>query len=231
MAVGSSQPKVPIVFRGNGKGGNHGDESDQGPFPIPLDAPVEAKFAYDSHVIAIDVDNGMLYELYNAEQSGDGWSTSSAAVFNLNTTEFRPDGWTSADASGLPIFPLLIRYDEVRTGEIDHAIRFSLERSKIYEGYVHPARHLIAGEKWDGLLPFGGRLRLKADFDISSISQTNQIILRAMKKYGLILADVGRSMFLKGGPHEDWDNYDLKEIRKIKVSDFEVIELGNITER
>ncbi|MGB6154169.1 MAG: hypothetical protein WBG48_19455, partial [Pricia sp.] len=180
---------------------------------------------------AVDVDNGMLYELFNAEQSGEGWSASSAAVFNLNTIDFRPDGWTSADASGLPIFPLLIRYDEIRTGEIDHAIRFSLSRSKIYEGYVHPARHLISGEKWDGLLPFGGRLRLKPDFDISSYSQTNQTILRAMKKHGLILADVGRNMFLKGSPHENWDNYDLKELRNIKVSDFEVIELGEIKTR
>ena len=226
--VGKNQPKIPVTFRGNATDANYGHESEKGPFPIPLNAPVEAKFAMDGHVITVDVDNGMLYELYNAEQSGAGWVASSAAVFDLNSKEMRPEGWTSADAAGLPIFPLLVRYEETQTGEIDHPIRFVLERSKIYEGYVHPANHLIAGKKRDNLLPMGGRLRLKADFDISSFSATNQVILRAMKKYGLILADVGVNMYLKGAPHEKWDNNDLRELKKVKVSNFEVIELVEI---
>lgn len=231
VVVGGDQPKVPITFRSNATDGNYGHESDKGPFPIPLDATVEAKFTSDGHVITIDVDNGMLYELYNAEQSGDGWQASSAAAFDLNSTEMRPAGWTSADAAGLPIFPLLIRYEEVQKGEIDHPIRFVLDRSKIYEGYVHPASHMISGKKEDNLLPMGGRLRLKSDFDISAFSHTNQIILRAMKKYGLILADAGVNMFLKGSPNENWNNADLRELKKVIVSDFEVVELGTITTR
>jgi len=228
VVVNGMQPRVPITFRQNSTSGNYGHESDQGPFPIPLDAPIEADFSEDGHVIAVDVDNQMLYELYNADQVGKGFDVSSAAVFDLKTIEYRPDGWTSADAAGLPIFPLLIRYSEVETGEIDHAIRFSLSRSKIYEGYVHPARHLVNGKKEKQLLPFGGRLRLKADFDISGYSLENQVILRALKKYGLMLADVGRDMFMKGNPHEKWNNIDLRDLRKVKISDFDVVELGEI---
>ncbi|WP_273566603.1 hypothetical protein [Maribacter halichondriae] len=228
VSVGSDQPKVPIVFRGNGTDGNYGHQSEKGPFPIPLDAPVEAAFVGDGHVISVDVDNGMLYELYNAQQVGNGWEASSAAVFNLNTVEFRPEGWTSADAAGLPIFPLLIRYSEVASGEIDHPIRFTLSRNKIYEGYIHPARHSIQGEVGNHLLPFGARLRLKDDFDISGFSQENQVILRALKKYGLILADVGVDMYLKGDPNENWNNADLRELKTIKVENFEVVEMGQI---
>ncbi|WOD44504.1 hypothetical protein [Hwangdonia lutea] len=229
VGVNGNQPKVPITFRGNGYDGNYGAESDQGPFPIPLNAPIEGNGVGDSHVIAVDVENGMLYELYNAAQVGNGFEASSAAVFNLNTVTFRPDGWTSADAAGLPIFPLLVRYPEIEKGEIDHPIRFTINRSKIYEGYVHPAKHLVSGNTGDELLPFGGRLRLKADYDISSFSETNQIILIAMKKYGLMLADVGSGMFIIGAPHDKWDNDDLKELLKVTLDNFEVIELGAIT--
>ncbi|MGB5553562.1 MAG: hypothetical protein WBM83_02810 [Flavobacteriaceae bacterium] len=226
--VGNDQPKVPITYRANSNSGNYGHQSEPGPMPIPLNAPVEGDFIQDWHAIAVDIDNGMLYELFNAEQVGDGWEASSAAVFNLNTTEYRPDGWTSADAAGLPIFPLLLRHKEIERGEIDHAIRFTLQRDKIYEGYVHPARHQVSGQKTPELLPFGGRLRLRADFDISSYSQENQVILRALKKHGLMLADVGVNMYLKGEPNENWNNTDLRELRNVKVSDFEVVELGEI---
>ncbi|TMU50804.1 hypothetical protein FGG15_18220 [Flagellimonas algicola] len=226
--VNQGQAKVPIAFRGNNYDGNYGEESDQGPFPIPLNAPIEGNGEGDSHVIAIDVDNGMLYELYNASQVGNGFEASSAAVFDLNKTTFRPDGWTSADAAGLPIFPLLVRYPEIEKGEIDHPIRFTIGRSKIYEGYVHPARHLVSGERNDNLLPFGARLRLKSDFDISSFSEINQIILVAMKKYGIILADVGSDMFISGAPNELWDNDDLRSLRSVTLDNFEVIDMGEI---
>lgn len=229
VSVNGNQPKVPITFRSNSYDDNYGDESDQGPFPIPLNAPIEGNGAGDSHVISVDVENRMLYELYNATQVGTGFEASSAAVFNLNTVAFRTDGWTSADAAGLPIFPLLVRYPEIEKGEIDHPIRFTINRSKIYEGYVHPARHLVSGNTSDELLPFGGRLRLKADFDISGFSETNKIILTAMKKYGLILADVGSDMFITGAPHEKWDNDDLKNLLQVTLDNFEVIELGTIT--
>ncbi|GAA4271130.1 hypothetical protein U6A24_04470 [Aquimarina gracilis] len=230
VVVNNNQPNVPISFRANGYDGNYGGESDQGPFPIPLDAPIEGNGAGDSHVITVNIENGMLYELYNADQVDNGFEASSAAVFNLNTVEFRPDGWTSADAAGLPIFPLLVRYPEIEKGEIDHPIRFTISRSKIYEGYVHPARHLVSGATSNELLPFGGRLRLKADYDISSFSETNQIILRAMKKYGLMLADVGSDMFITGAPNENWDNDDLRNLQQVLLENFEVIELGPITE-
>ncbi|HFC53425.1 MAG TPA: hypothetical protein ENJ43_03225 [Gammaproteobacteria bacterium] len=231
VVVGDGQKKVPVTFRGNNYDDNYGDESDPGPFPIPLDAPVEGNGEGDAHVISVDVHNRMLYELYNAAQVGDGWQASSAAVFDLKQVSFRTDGWTSADAAGLPIFPLLVRYPEIEKGEIDHPLRFTILRSKIYEGYVHPARHLVTGGTGPELLPFGGRLRLKADFDISGFSPTNQIILRALKRYGLMLADVGSDMFISGAPHEGWDNDDLRELGRVKVSDFEVIQLGKIKTR
>lgn len=231
VAVDDSQQKVSITFRANSYDGNYGNESDQGPFPVPLDAPIEGNGQGDSHVISVDVENGMLYELYNATQVGEGFEASSAAVFNLNTVAFRPDGWTSADAAGLPIFPLLVRYPEIEKGEIDHAIRFTISRNKIYEGYVHPARHLVSGSTGDALLPFGGRLRLRADYDVSGFSSTNQIILKALKTYGLILADVGSDMFITGAPHDNWDNDDLKELLNVTLDNFEVIELGTITEK
>ncbi len=229
VVVNGKQPLVPVTFRANDYDGNYGNESDQGPFPIPLNAPVEGNGEGDSHIISVDVENGMLYELYNTDQAGDGFAASSAAVFNLNTVAFRPDGWTSADAAGLPIFPLLVRYPEIEKGEIDHPIRFTIARNNIYEGYVHPARHLVSGNTSDDLLPFGGRLRLKAGYDISGFSQTNQIILNAMKKYGLILADVGSNMFITGAPNDNWDNDDLRNLQQVTLDNFEVIELGEIT--
>lgn len=229
VAVTNDQPSIPVTYRGNSYDDDYGDESDPGPFPIPLSMTLEGNGEGDSHAIAVNVDNGMLYELYNAGINGNTWEASSGAVFNLNEEEYRPLYWTSADAAGLPIFPLLIRYPEIEEkGEIDHAIRFTIRRSAIYEGFVHPARHLVSGNTDNNLLPFGGRLRLKDDVDISSFSETNQVILRAMKKYGLILADVGSDMFISGAPHDDWDNDDLKELGQIKVSDFDVIELGEI---
>lgn len=227
--VDEMQTEVPITYRGNDYDANYGDESDEGPFPIPLDAPVEGNGEGDSHVISVDVDNGVLYELYNASRSSNGWEASSGAVFDLNTVAFRPATWTSADAAGLPIFPLLVRHPEIEeNGEIDHAIRFTLPKSKIYGGYVHPARHKVSDLTGDELLPFGAKLRLKADYDISGFSETNQVILQAMKKYGLILADVGSSMFISGAPHDNWNNDDLRELKDVKVSDFEVVEMGEI---
>ena len=227
VVVCGNQPEVEVMFRANNYDGNYGGESDQGPFPIPLDAPIEGNGVGDSHVIAVDVENGFLYELYNASVNGSVWEASSAAKFDLKKTEFRTDGWTSADAAGLPIWPCLVRYEEIEKGVIDHPIRFTLARSKIGR-YIYPARHLVNATQADNQLPFGGILRLKADFDISGYSQTNQVILTAMKKYGIILADVGSSMFISGAPDERWDNNDLRQLRQVKVNDFDVIEIGTI---
>lgn len=223
IVVGKNQHLFEINYT------DYGDESDQGPFPIPLSAPIEGNGKGDSHVLCVDIDNGFLYELYSAEPKKDLWNAASGAKFNLNSTEYRPAGWTSADAAGLPIFPCLVRFAEIDVNsEVDHAIRFTLARDKIYSGYVAPARHLVSGETNSNLIPFGARLRLKSNYDISSFSQTNQIILRALKKYGLILADVGSSMYISGAPNDNWDNDDLKDLNRVKVSDFDVVQIGEI---
>ncbi len=225
VVVGADQELIQINYTA------YGDESDAGPFPMPLNSPIEGNGNGDSHVISVDIESGMLYEIYLAEVNNGAWDAASGAKYNLNTVEFRPAGWTSADAAGLPIFPCLVRYTEIEKSEIDHAIRFTLSRNEIYQGYVHPARHLISGGNDLNLLPMGGRLRLKADFDISSFSETNQIILRALKKHGLILADAGSSMYISGAPNDNWNNDDLKDLKNVTVSDFEVIELGDIQEK
>ncbi|MDP4217420.1 MAG: hypothetical protein Q8927_14560, partial [Bacteroidota bacterium] len=141
VVVCASQPKIPVVYRSNAYDGNYGDESDPGPYPIPLDAPIEGNGQGDSHVIAIDKDSGVLYELYNASVNGGHWEASSGAIFHLHSDALRPDGWTSADAAGLPIFPGLVRYEEIVKGEIPHPIRFTLTKSHIRPGHISPARH------------------------------------------------------------------------------------------
>jgi len=230
VVVCRSQPYIKVVFRANRYDGNYGAESDPGPYPVPLDAPVEGNGDGDSHVIAVDIDNGKLYELYNAEVKKTYWEASIGAVFDLTKVEYRPLGWTSADAAGLPIFPCLVRYDEVVSGELDHAIRFTLPASKIMRGFVLPARHLINGTNNNPEIPtpFGMRLRLKSSFDISGFSTINQVILNAMKRYGIILADAGSSFFISGAPDDRWDNDDLQNLKKVKATDFEVVKMENI---
>jgi hypothetical protein len=165
----------------------------------------------------------MLYELYNASLSGDHWEASSGAVFNLASNALRTDGWTSADAAGLPIFPGLVKYDEVASGSIDHAIRFTLAKSNVKPAYIPPATHKVSSTGGQYSLPFGAKIRLKANFDISSYPQNDQVILKALKKYGLILADIGSNMYISGAPDERWNNDELQQLGKVKASDFEVI--------
>jgi len=223
VVVCGNQQKVPIVFRANGYDGNYGDESDPGPYPIPLSAPVEGNGQGDSHVLAVDKDHGMLYELYNASVNGDHWEASSGAVFNLASDQLRPDGWTSADAAGLPIFPGLVKYDEVASGNIGHAIRFTLASSNVKPAYIAPATHKVNSGGGQYSLPFGGKIRLKADFDISTFPANDQVILKALKKYGLILADIGSNMYISGAPDGRWNNDELQQLGQVKASDFEVI--------
>jgi hypothetical protein len=224
--VCGSQAKVPVTYRANSTDGNYGDESDPGPFPIPPDAPVEGNGVGDSHVIVVDIENKKLYELYNASKTANGWGASSGALFDLTSNAFRTDGWTSADAAGLPIFPGLVRYDEIAKGEIDHPIRFTLGSSKVSRSYIDPARHKVNGNNANAPTPMGMRMRLKANFDVSGYSVTNKIILNAMKKYGLILADIGSDMYISGAPDARWDNDDLRNLGKIKAGDFEVVQMG-----
>jgi len=225
--VCGSQAKVAVVFRANSYDGNYGDESDPGPFPIPLNAAVEGNGDGDSHVLTVDIDNKKLYELYNAKQVGDHWEASCAAMFDLTSNALRPDGWTSADAAGLPIFPGLVRYEEIVKGEIDHPIRFTLRSSKVSKAYIDPARHKVNGTNSNTAAPtpMGMRMRLKAGFDISGFSATNKIILTALKKYGLILADIGSDLYITGAPDERWNNDDLHNLGQLKATDFEVVRM------
>jgi hypothetical protein len=221
--VCGSQPKVKVTFRANAYDGNYGSESDPGPYPIPLTAPIEGNGQGDSHVIVIDEGNNMLYELYNASLNSGQWEASSGAIFNLTSNALRPAGWTSADAAGLPIFPGLVRYDEIVQGSINHAIRFTLVSSNVAPAYITPARHQVNSTGGTYSLPFGARIRLKASFNISGYSKTNQIILTAMKKYGLMLADIGSNMYISGAPDSRWNNDDLHNLDGVTAADFEVV--------
>ena len=227
VVVCGNQPKISITYRGNGYDGNYGDESDSGPFPIPLIAPVEGNGNGDAHVIAVDIENRKLYELYNASVNGSNWEASSGAVFNLQSNALRTEGWTSADAAGLPIFPGLVRYEEVAKGVIDHAIRFTLTKSLVKPSYIYPARHKVNGTGGQFGLPFGARLRLKNNFIINTYPAKVQVILTAMKKYGIILADIGSNLYITGAPDERWNNDELNTLKNVKGSDFEVVKFNN----
>jgi hypothetical protein len=226
VVVCGDQKKIPVVYRANNYDGNYGDESDPGPFPIPLTAAIEGNGQGDANVLAIDKENDILYELYNASVNGDHWEASSGAVFNLGSDQLRQDGWTSADAAGLPIFPGLVKYDEVSSGTINHAIRFTLNSSNVKPGYIAPATHKVNSSGGQYSIPFGGRIRLKAGVDISSYPADIQVILKALKKYGLILADIGSNMYISGSPDSRWNNDQLQQLSKIKASDFEVVKLN-----
>ena len=232
ILVCKDQAKIPVLFRANDYDGNYGDQSDAGPYPIPLTAPIEGNASGDSHVLAVDLDNKILYELYNARANNDAkqWEASGGVIWDLKTTSNRPAGWTSADASGMAILPVLVRYDEVLKGVIDHPIRFTLSKAKTMKAYTAPASHWSAGDNNDmnSPTPYGMRLRLKADFDISSFSPNNRVILTALKKYGLIFADIGSDFFISGAPDERWDDDDLNQLKKITAANFEVIQMGEI---
>ena len=227
VVVCGSQQKYPVVFRANNYDGNYGNQSDKGPYAIPLTAPIEGNGNGDSHVIAVDKDSSVLYELYNASKKSDHWEASSGAIFNLNSNNLRPKGWTSADAAGLPIFAGLVRYEEINKGVIDHAIRFTLQNSNVKPSYIYPARHKVNSTGGKYSLPFGARIRLKSSFDISGYSATNQIILKAMKKYGLMLADIGSNMYISGAPDSRWNNDDLHKLGNITANNFEVIKFNH----
>jgi hypothetical protein len=222
QVVDSTQDPVTINFTA------YGDESDPGPMPIPLNAPIEGdpNPSGDRHVLILDNANCWLYELYDAQPSGSAWNAGSAAVWDLTADEQRPYTWTSADAAGLPIFPGLARYDDIAAGAINHALRFTLQNS--IAAFTPPASHWAATSTNANAAPMGMRLRLKASFDISSYSATNQVLLAAMKKYGLIMADNGSNMYISGDPDSRWDNDDLHNLDGVTASDFDVIEMNPI---
>lgn len=218
IVVPGDQTPVPITFT------EYGDESDPGPYPIPPDAPVEA--GSDRHVLVIDGDNCYLYELYHAEYNGEGWNAGSGAVFDLLSNRLRPETWTSADAAGLPIFPGLVRYDEVMAGEISHALRFTVSRTQ--RAYIHPATHYASSSDDPNLPPMGLRLRLRADYDISGYSGMSRVILEALRRYGMIVADNGTSWFISGATDSRWNDDDLNQLKTVPGSAFEVVQTGEI---
>ena len=222
--VDSSQTPANILFNA------YGDESDPGPMPIPANANIEGypnPGTGDRHVLVLDNNNCWLYELYGSSVNTDGtWNAGSAAVWDLQNYDQRPLTWTSADAAGLPIFPGLIRYDEAASGQIAHAIRFTLQHSSA--AFVLPATHWASNSSAQFAAPMGMRLRLKSGFDISSFSATNQVILTALKQYGMIMADNGSSMYISGAPDDRWSNDDLHNLTSLTASDFEVVTLGTV---
>jgi hypothetical protein len=201
-------------------------QSDIPPMPIPSNAPIEGyPNGGDNHVLVLDKSNCFEYDLYQGAYSGGSWSASSSAIWDLQNGETRPYTWSSADAAGLPIFPGLIRYDEVANGAINHAIRFTVPYTKA--AFVSPATHW-APTNAGAPIPLGIRLRLKASFDVSGFSATNQIILNAMKKYGLLLADNGSAIYITGTPDSRWNNDDLHLLGQVTGSDFEVVSMGTV---
>ncbi len=220
VLVPASQATVPITFDASG------DESDPGPYPIPLNAPIED--GGDLHVLALETGSCTLYELYTSRQVGNGWTAGSGAIWHLNKNEQRPDGWTSADAAGLPILPGLVRYDEVfEKKDIRHALRVTADR--VQSAYIYPATHSDGVYGHDpNFPPMGLRLRLKAGFDVSGYPEPVQVILRAMKTYGLVVADTGGDWYVSGVPDNRWKDSVLRELEKVKGSDFEAVDTGAV---
>ncbi|MCC6960909.1 MAG: hypothetical protein IT301_13775 [Dehalococcoidia bacterium] len=222
VVVPAGQPMVPITFTA------YGDESDPGPYPVPANAPVEggANSDGDRHVLVLQQGACRLYELYRAFKNGSGWNADSGAVWNLNTGALRPAEWTSADAAGLPILPGLVRYDEVKSGKITHALRFTV--SKTQRGYILPATHWASSSTDTNLLPMGARLRLKASFDTSGYSGDARVILEALKTYGMIVADNGSNYFITGATDARWNDDDLNQLKNVPGSAFEVVDTGPV---
>ena len=224
VVVGPRQPKVPIRFTA------YGSESNPGPYPIPPNAPVEgAGEEGDRHVLVLQEGACKLYELYDAHRDAAGWEAASGAVFDLRSNALRPEGWTSADAAGLPIYPLLARYGEVHAGRIDHALRVTVPRTQA--GYIHPATHFASDSTDPDLPPMGLRLRLNAHFDLASFHGQALVILRALQRYGLIVADNGSSWYITGAPNPGWNEADLDQLKQVPGSAFEAIRSGPIRRR
>lgn len=203
----------------------YGSESDPGPMPIPKNAPIEGypkPGNGDRHVLILDRDNCWLYELYSSYPQRNGsWDAASAAVWDLLNEEQRPYTWTSADAAGLSVFAGLARYDEVARGAIQHALRFTLQNSKT--AFTPPASHWAGNSTNPYAAPMGMRMRLQASYDISSFPPQAQTILAALKKYGMIMADNGSSIYITGDPDNRWNNDDLGTLKQVPASAFEVI--------
>jgi hypothetical protein len=219
ITVPGTQTKYPATF-------TYQDESDPGPYAIPLNAPIEggSQSSGDRHAISIDTTGCILYEIASAYPQAASWQGAAGAIFDLNSNALRPATWTSTDAAGLPIFPGLVRYDEVLAGAIEHAIRLTVPQSQ--HAYVWPARHYASSLTGAQYPPMGVRFRLRASFDISSYSATNQIILTALKKYGMMIADNGAPWYISGAPDSRWSDDDLHNLTQLTGADFEAVDVS-----
>jgi hypothetical protein len=219
VEVPASQPRVPVSFE-------YADESDPGPYPIPPDAPVEG--GGDRHVLVLDRESCRLWEVFDASTSDGGrsWHAGSGATWDLRSNRLRPDFWTSADAAGLPILPGLIRYDEVAAGHIDHALRFTAQRTQ--RGFIHPATHFASSIRDPDVPPMGARFRLKASFDCAPLSRTAEIVCTALKRYGMLLADNGSNWFVTGAPDRRWRDDEVDDLKRIPGHAFEAVETGPV---
>ncbi len=218
--VGPGRPRLPVNYTA------YGDESDPGPFPIPAGAPIEGGNGSDGdrHVLTVDRSTCTLYELYRAfyvPRPQPHWNADSGVAWDLGSTALRPAGWTSADAAGLPIFPGLVRYDEVAAGRLEHAIRVTFESSR--DAWVSPASHCAGDTADPSAPPMGLRLRLKAGYGLGRFSGHARTIALAMKRYGLIVADNGSNWFFSGSSDRRWDDESLNQLKRIPGSAFEVV--------
>lgn len=221
---GSTTPKSRVSF-------DYAAESDKGPYPIPAGVPVEGAPAHanqsDRHALIVDRDSCTLYELYALHRQGSHWAAGSGAIWNLRSNALRPAGWTSADAAGLPILPGLARWDgDASTGHIDHALRFTVERTR--RAYIYPARHYASNSSDPSLPPMGLRVRLKAGVDIGNLPPQARMVAQAMKTYGLILADNGSNWYVSGAPSPHWSNEQLHALGSLTSADFEVVDTSKL---
>ncbi|MBP7694527.1 MAG: hypothetical protein KA764_21580 [Anaerolineales bacterium] len=220
--VPAAEPRLPINFTA------YGDESDPGPYPIPLNTPIEggAAASGDRHVLVVRAGECKLYELYRAFPQSAGWDADSGAVFDLTSNALRPLYWTSADAAGLPILPGLARVDEVQAGAIRHALRVTFSRTQ--RAFVLPATHYASSTTDPHAPPMGLRLRLKASFSLAGFAGQTRVLLLALQRYGLIVADNGSNWFITGAADVRWDDNDLDQLKLVPGSAFEVVQSGAI---
>jgi hypothetical protein len=219
--VPGTQTKYPATFY-------YPSESDPGPYAIPLNAPIQggSEATGDRHVVAIDTDNCILYEFWRGFPEAASWRAGTGAIFNLRSNALRPSGWTSANAAGMAHFAGLVRYEEIVAGEIRHALNITVPQTR--NTFIWPARHFASSLTGSQYPPMGTRFRLRANFDISGFSPVNQVILRAMKRYGMMVSDNGAHWWLGGVPDPRWNNDDLRNLRKVTGADFEVVDVSGL---
>jgi hypothetical protein len=222
--IGIPYNLVPATQKTSKVSFQYADESDPGPYPIPK--KVKLEYGSDRHALIVNTGTCTLYELFALKKADGKWRAGSGAIWNLSSNALRPAGWTSADAAGLPILPGLARYDEVAAGSIDHALRFTVQHTR--RAYVYPARHYASSLTDPDLPPMGLRLRLKASFDTSRFPSQARLVLDALKRYGMVVADNGSNWYISGAPDPRWDNDDLHTLCQVKGSNFEVVDPASI---